>query len=96
MSLRIFKTNLKRTNTADKEAREMYDNARQEELEDGLAFGQGMLHEYSTEATRYARRCYVRLKRSLIKLYPRQRKMMIRKINAKKGLRNTLDKILLS
>jgi len=94
MSLRVFKTYLKRTNAADKEARELYDNARLEEQEDNLPFGQGMLHEYSLDATWYARHCYIRLKRSLKKLYPHQRRMMIRQVNAMKGLRNTLDKVL--
>ena len=79
MSLRTVKTFLKRTNAADKKARETIDNRNLDALDLGIPSEQSMLHEYALADLAYARWCYTKMKRAFKSLTKRQQRKLIAK-----------------
>jgi hypothetical protein len=93
MGLRTVKTFLKMTNQADVEVRANVTLRDWDAMDLGIPVEQSMLTDQVKQSIWHARWCYVRMKRAYRGLTRRQQKRLICQINAKKGIRNTFDKV---
>jgi len=70
MSIRTYKTSLKRLNKADQDAKNIVESARLDDEENHSGRRESMLHGYARDALAYARALYYRTRREKRKLRP--------------------------